>query len=144
MEPMIFFLIDVQLIYISGVQQSDSYIYIYISFFRFFSIRGYYKIFNIVPCAIQQVLAVYLFYIQQCVYVNSKLLIYPLRLSRSVTLLLVYFYFVSKFTSFSFSHPFSIFGAICLARSLANSILSFLVSLFQVSLLLLLSRFSHV
>ena len=29
------------------------YIYIYIFFFRFFSIIGYYKILNIVPCAIQ-------------------------------------------------------------------------------------------
>ena len=29
------------------------YIYIYQLFFRFFSIIGYYKILNIVPCAIQ-------------------------------------------------------------------------------------------
>ena len=29
------------------------YIYIYIFFFRYFSIIGYYKILNIVPCAIQ-------------------------------------------------------------------------------------------
>ena len=40
----------------SGVQQSDSVIYqythIYIFFFRFFSHIGYYKILNIVPCAI--------------------------------------------------------------------------------------------
>ena len=43
--------IEVELIYsVSGVQQSDSNIY---SFFRFFSITGYYKILNIVPCAIQ-------------------------------------------------------------------------------------------
>ena len=58
---------------VSGIQQSDSHIYIrvyiyiyiyaYIFFFRFFSIIGYYKILNIVPCAIQQVLVVYLFYI---------------------------------------------------------------------------------
>ena len=47
------------------------------TFFRFFSIIGFYKILNIVPCAIQQVLVVYLFYIQQCVYVNPKPLIYP-------------------------------------------------------------------
>ena len=54
---------------VSGVQQIDSviqfyiYIYIYMNiyikeylytfFFRFFSIIGYYKIFSIVPCAIQ-------------------------------------------------------------------------------------------
>ena len=49
-------LIEVQLIYnvalVSGVQQNDSVIYIhiciiYIFFFRFFSIIGYYKILNI-------------------------------------------------------------------------------------------------
>ena len=39
------------------------YIYIYIFFFRFFSIIGYYKILNIVPCATQEVLVVYLSYI---------------------------------------------------------------------------------
>ena len=36
------------------VQQSDSlYIYIYISFFIFFSIIGYYEILSIVSCALQ-------------------------------------------------------------------------------------------
>ena len=49
--------------------------YIY-SFFRFFSLIGYYKILDIIPCAIQQVLVVYLIYIQQYVCVNPKLLIY--------------------------------------------------------------------
>ena len=57
-----FFLIEVQLIYnvviVSGVEKSDSIIYIlyisiYIFFFIFFFIRGYYKILNVVPCAIQ-------------------------------------------------------------------------------------------
>ena len=40
---------------VSGVQQSDSVIHIgvYIYIFRFFSIIGYYKILNIVPCAVQ-------------------------------------------------------------------------------------------
>ena len=40
---------------VSGVQQSDStiQIHIYLFFFRFFSIIGYYKILNIVPCAIE-------------------------------------------------------------------------------------------
>ena len=37
---------------------------IYLFFFRLFSLIGYYKILNIVPCAIQQDLVVYLFYIQ--------------------------------------------------------------------------------
>ena len=74
-----FFLIEVQLIYnvvlVSGVQQSDSAIYIF--FFRFFSLIDYYKILSIFPCATQQVLVGYLFYVQQCVCVNPKLLIYP-------------------------------------------------------------------
>ena len=35
----------------------------YIFFFRFFSLISYYKILSIVPCAIQQVLVGYLFYI---------------------------------------------------------------------------------
>ena len=49
--------IEVQLIYnivlVSGIQQSDSVIHMYIFFFRFFSIIDYYKILNIVPCAVQ-------------------------------------------------------------------------------------------
>ena len=52
-------------------------LYIYI-LFQIFSIIGYYKILSIVPCAIQQAPDVYLCYIQQCAYVNPKLLIYPL------------------------------------------------------------------
>ena len=52
-HTLFFFLIEVQLSYnvvlVSDVQQSDSYIY----FFIFFSIIGYYRILNIVPCAIQ-------------------------------------------------------------------------------------------
>ena len=55
----------------SGVQGSNSVIYvcvcirtyIYIFFFIFFSILVYYKILDIVPCAMQLVLVVYLFYI---------------------------------------------------------------------------------
>ena len=53
----VFVLIEVQLTYnvvlVSGIQQSDSVLYIYILFFRFFSITDYYKILNIVLCAIQ-------------------------------------------------------------------------------------------
>ena len=52
------------------------YIHIYIFFFRFFSLIDYYNILSIVPCAIEQVLVGYIFYIQQCVYVNPNL-IYP-------------------------------------------------------------------
>ena len=47
-------------------------------FFRFFSIISSYKILNTGPCVIQQVLIIYLFYAQQCLSVNPKLLIYPL------------------------------------------------------------------
>ena len=40
---------------VSGIQQSDSviytYIYIYISFFRFFSIIGHYRVLSRVPCS---------------------------------------------------------------------------------------------
>ena len=38
---------------VSGIQHSDSVIYINIKLFRFFSLIGYYKILSIVPCAIQ-------------------------------------------------------------------------------------------
>ena len=51
----LFFVIELQLIYnvvfISGVQPSDSVIYRL--FFRRFSIIVYYKLLNIVPCSIQ-------------------------------------------------------------------------------------------
>ena len=49
-----------------------AYIYIYIYIFSF--ILFPYEL--IVPCAIQQMLADYLFYIQSCVYFNPKVLIY--------------------------------------------------------------------
>ena len=49
-----------------GVQQSDSVIHIF--FFRFFSHVGYYRILSIVPCAVQQVLIVYLFYLSIIFY----------------------------------------------------------------------------
>ena len=52
----VFFFIEVQLIYnvvlISAVQQSDSFIHIHAFFFIFFSIMVYHRILNIVPCAI--------------------------------------------------------------------------------------------
>ena len=37
---------------VSDAQQSDSYIYIYICFFRFFSIVGHYKVLSTVSCAL--------------------------------------------------------------------------------------------
>ena len=47
----------------SKVIQLYIYIYMYLFFFRFFSHIGYYKVLSRVPCAIQQVLADYIFYI---------------------------------------------------------------------------------
>ena len=40
---------------VSGVQQSDSvlYIYMYLFFFKFFSHLGYYRILSSVPCVLQ-------------------------------------------------------------------------------------------
>ena len=62
------FFIEVELIYnVSHVHQSDSVIYIYILFFRFFAIIGYYKILNIVPCALPQVL-LFIYFIYSSLY----------------------------------------------------------------------------
>ena len=64
---------------ISGIQtKCFSYTYKHASTHVqiFFSIVGYYKILNIVPCAIQYDLVVYLFYTAYCVSANLKLLIY--------------------------------------------------------------------
>ena len=66
-------------VFIAGVQQSDSVMHIHASilffmhlfFFKFFSHLGYHKILCIVPCAIQEVLAGYLVYVQECVSVNQ-------------------------------------------------------------------------
>ena len=48
--PFFFFLTEVWLIYnvdlVSGIQKSDSNLYLYLSI-------GYYKILNIIPCAMQ-------------------------------------------------------------------------------------------
>ena len=40
-------------------------------FFRFFSIIGYYKVVAMVPWATEEVFAVYLFYVQECVEMYS-------------------------------------------------------------------------
>ena len=56
----------------------NQFTYTQIHFFlRFFSHIGHYRVQSRVPCAIQQGLIMYLFYIQQCVYVNPNLPIYP-------------------------------------------------------------------
>ena len=52
----LYIFIEVRLIFnvvlVSGVRQSDSNIYIYIFFSRFFSLTGYYRILNRVPQAL--------------------------------------------------------------------------------------------
>ena len=73
------YLIEVQLTYhvlVSGVQENDSVIHIYIFFFRFFSAIGYYKILNtlIVPCVGPCCLS---FYISQFASASPKLPIHP-------------------------------------------------------------------
>ena len=72
------FQIGVQLIY--KLQMNSrvirSYIHIEPFFFRFFSHTDYYRILSRVPWAVEWVLVDYLSYIQSCVYVNTKLLIY--------------------------------------------------------------------
>ena len=96
-----FFLIfmGIQLIYsvllVLGIQQSASVIHIPTFFFRFFFHMGPYRILSKAPQAIQQVLISYLFYIQQYIYVNLNLPVYPSYslvtinlFSTSVTLLL--------------------------------------------------------
>ena len=75
---LMFLKIELQLIYnvvlVLDVQQNDSVIHTYVTIFlRFFFLIGCYKILSIFPCTIQQVLVGYLFYIQQCVYVNPEL-----------------------------------------------------------------------
>ena len=72
------FQIGVQLIYKLQMNSRviQSYTYIDPFFFRFFSHTGYYRILSRVPWAVQWVLVDYLLYIQSCVYVNPKLLIY--------------------------------------------------------------------
>lgn len=48
------------------------------SFFKRFSFPiGRYRVLSRAPCAIQQVLISYLFYIQECVYVSPNLPVYP-------------------------------------------------------------------
>ena len=53
------------------------YVYIHPLFFGFPSHLGHHRALSRVPCATQQVLISYLFYIQQCVYFNPNLPIHP-------------------------------------------------------------------
>ena len=58
-------------------KENQLYVYIYPLFFRFFSHIGHYRVLSRVPCALPQVHICYIFYIQQCVYVNPNLPSYP-------------------------------------------------------------------
>ena len=53
------------------------YIYIYTFFFIFFSIMIYLRIFNIVPCAVQEDLVVYPSYIYSFASANPTLPLHP-------------------------------------------------------------------
>ena len=44
--------------------------YIFLLFFRFVSHIGHYRVLKRIPCALQQVLIRYLFYIWKCVYMS--------------------------------------------------------------------------
>ena len=61
MSEVLFFTETLLVHNVSDVQQNDAVIHIY--FLVSFSIIGYYKLLNIVPCAIQLFLVVYIFYI---------------------------------------------------------------------------------
>ena len=52
---------------------NELYVYIYPLLFGFPSHLGHHRALSRVPCALQQVLISYLFYTQQCIYVNPNL-----------------------------------------------------------------------
>ena len=55
----------------SDVQHSDSVIHVCVYIVKFFSLLGYYRISNIVPCAIQQVLIIYFMFVSHFTHVAS-------------------------------------------------------------------------
>ena len=85
-----FFLIEVQLIYnvalVTGIQQGDSVLHIYVWILFSHSFLSYCNVVSIVPCAVLLVLVVYVFYTYLFVSANSKLLIYPAWLSPFITI----------------------------------------------------------
>ena len=63
---------------VSAVQQSQSALFIHTYlFWGFLSHLGHHRALSRVPCAKQQVLISYLFYIQWCIYVSPNLPIHP-------------------------------------------------------------------
>ena len=83
------------------------YIYIY-PLYQILSHIGHYRVLSRVPCAIQQVLMSYLFYIQQCVYVSPNLPIYPSPPYPLLTISLfsIFLFFFFKLTCYLFVHPY--------------------------------------
>ena len=67
--------------FLLGSKVNQLHIYIYSLFFRFPSHLGRHRTMSRVPCAKQQVLIIYLFYTQQCMYVNPDLPSHPPPLS---------------------------------------------------------------
>lgn len=57
-------------------EMNQLYVHMCLLCFRFFSHVGHFRVSCRVPCAILQVLITYLFYLQQCVYVDPGLPIY--------------------------------------------------------------------
>ena len=108
----------------------------YIVFSRFFSIIDYYKISNIVLCAISQVLISYLSYRQHCAYSNPEL-IYPTP-SPLVTLSL----FSKSESIYFFSNSLYDFS-LSLSLSLCLS-LSLYIYIYILSLYILCLKYIHV
>ena len=57
--------------------KNQLYVYIQLLYFQTSFPLGHHRALNRVPCHIQQVFISYLFYTQQCIYVDSNLPIYP-------------------------------------------------------------------
>ena len=110
---LIFIIVDLQccIIFLLYNRVNLLYIHIYPLFFRFYSHIGHYRVLSRVPCAVQQVLVVYLFYVCQWISINAKFLIYPplpfpFRYSLVCFLCLSYYFcFVNKFICFIFLDP---------------------------------------
>ena len=56
-------IIDLYVVLVSSVQQSESVIHVTTLFLKFFAHIGHYRVLSRVPCAAQQVLTSYLFYV---------------------------------------------------------------------------------
>ena len=94
------YFIEVQLIYnvvlISAVQQNDSvtHIHVYAYIYIFLSIMVYYRILNIVPCAIQWDLLFILPPFLKCSFENNQVKEFPLKMISKLICLVVLIYLV--------------------------------------------------